>query len=437
MKLEAPAHRNYAAQIVAVPAVVDLPGLDNLVGVPVLGHQALTTRGIEAGDLRIAFTAETQLSDDYAHQNNLYRHADKNRDQSETGYLEDNTRIKALRLRGHQSNALLMPLESVAYTGVNPSDLVEGTAFDKLGDHEICRKYEIPVKPGSSPARSKIERAFKRVDKKVFPEHLETDNYFRSKHLLRAGREVVVSQKLHGTSWRGGHVPVLRELRWYERALKKMGVFIPEYEWDVVFGSRKVIKDPNNPRQDHFYDNDIWTDYGKQIAELIPEGYLLYGELVGWTPDGTPLQKGYTYHVPVGQAELYVYRVAHINSQGVLSDLSWDGVKEFCTARGLKWTPELVRLPMDDDPDDPNWIDDLWDRIADTRYADGMANAWDDFPGWNEPPLTVSSHKTVDEGICIRQEGLVPTILKAKSPKFLEHETKMLDTGELDTESAA
>lgn len=223
MKLEAPANRNYAAEVLRVPALVDLPGLDNLVGVPVLGHQALTTRdGRGVGNLMIAFTAETQLSDDYAHHNNLYRHADKNRDQSETGYLEDNARIRALRLRGHVSNALLMPLTSVAYTGVSLLDLVEGATFDKLGDYEICRKYEIPVKPGSSPSRSKIERAFKRVDKKLFPEHLETDQYWRSKHLLRAGREVVITQKLHGTSIRVGRVPVLRQLSRVERLLVRL-----------------------------------------------------------------------------------------------------------------------------------------------------------------------------------------------------------------------
>ena len=91
----------------------------------------------------------------------------------------------------------------------------------------------------------------------------------------------------------------------------------------------------------------------------IPEGYIVYGELVGWTPDGTALQKNYTYHLPVGQAELYVYRVAHINSQGVLSDLSWDGVKAFCQARGLKWTPELARfMTWPEDPLD-GYIDNF------------------------------------------------------------------------------
>jgi hypothetical protein len=117
-----------------------------------------------------------------------------------------------------------------------------------------------------------------------------------------------------------------------------------------------------------------------------------------------------------------VYRVSHVNAHGFLADLSWDGVKDFCTARGLQWVPELLRTPVSD-------IDDCLDRYLDQRLAD--------FGGWNDLPLTVSSHKTVDEGICIRQEGLVPLILKAKAPIFLEHETRLLDKGEADIESSS
>ena len=102
--------------------------------------------------------------------------------------------------------------------------------------------------------------------------------------------------------------------------------------------------------------------------------------------------------------------------------LSWDGVKEFCTARGLKWTPELCRSLQFH----PASVDELVENLMDDRYQAGFPQA-----------LPLSDKGTVDEGVCLRQEGLVPTILKAKSPKFLEHETKLLDAGEIDTESAA
>lgn len=239
LNFETPKNANYAAVVVRVNNIVELPGLDNLVGAPVLGHQALTQRDIQAGDLRLAFTAETQLSEAYARENDLHRDASLNKTEA-AGYLEANRRIRALKLRGHRSDALLMPLESVAFTGINPGELQEGDTFDTLNGHEICRKYELPVKQGT-PAKSKVEKAFKRVDSKLFPEHLDTDAFWRSKHLLRPGREVVVTQKLHGTSIRIGRVPCLRQKGWLERFLNRW-VTTPDYEYDAVFGSRKVIK---------------------------------------------------------------------------------------------------------------------------------------------------------------------------------------------------
>jgi len=223
--------------------------------------------------------------------------------------------------------------------------------------------------------------------------------------------------------------PITRRRGYGEGVKLFRKIRIPRYEMDVVFGSRKVIKDPKSTTQQHYYKDDIWTGYGAKVAELIPEGFIVYGELCGWTPDGAPLQKGYTYHLPVGEAALYVYRVSHINGQGHLSDLSWDGVKDFCKARGLKWTPELYRHMIQDSPDEIPHLDACIAEILDKQFA-GFGN-------WNDMPLFLSDHKTVDEGVCIRQEGLVPLILKAKSPKFLEHETKLLDAGVVDLESAA
>ena len=253
MKLEPPINNNYAAVVVRIPAVIDLPGLDLLVGVPVLGHQALTQRdGAAVGELKIAFTAETQVSQDFAYHNNLYRDATLNANPDETGYLEANRRIRALKLRGHRSDALLMPLESVAWTGIDPSDLKEGDTFDHLAGWQVCCKYEVPRKQSQNRAKTKVEKAFRRVDKKMFPEHLETSQYHREKHLLRPNQEVVVTQKLHGTSLRVGRVPCLRRKGRLERFLNRW-IETPDYEYDVVYGSRKVIKDIHNPHQQHFY----------------------------------------------------------------------------------------------------------------------------------------------------------------------------------------
>lgn len=419
---DAPKNVNYAATIVRVNTLVELEGLDNLIGVPVLGHQALTQRDIQRGDLRVAFTAETQLSEEYARINGLHRDASLNNDTEVTGYLEKNRRIKALKLRGHVSNALLMPLDSLE-PWISPSQLREGDTFDTLNGHEICRKYEIPRRPSTGRTDRRIERAFRRVDEKLFPMHLDTDAYWRSAHLLDPTREVVITQKLHGSSVRVGRVPCRREKGRWERFVNKfLRVKTPDYAHELVSGSRKVIKEVGRDHQ-HFYDRDIWSWCGEQIADLIPNGVIVYGELVGYVPDtNSPIQKDYSYECAEGDCELYVYRVAHINQQGFLVDFPWDAVKHFCRERGLKWVPELTRSSVEG-------VDVFLDSFLDERLAD--------HGDWIDAPLTVSSHKTVDEGVCIRQEGLVPTILKAKSPIFLEHETRLLDAEVVDLESVA
>jgi hypothetical protein len=41
----------------------------------------------------------------------------------------------------------------------------------------------------------------------------------------------------------------------------------------------------------------------------------------------------------------------------------------------------------------------------------------------------------VDEGVVVRKEGITPYVLKAKSPIFLGHESKLLDAEVVDLES--
>lgn len=423
MKLTPPANANYSAVVVRVRDAITLPGLDNLVGVPMMGYQALTQKTVEIGSLKILFTAETQLSEEYCRVNNLHRHSNFNEDPSVTGYLEDNRRVRALKFRGNRSSALLMPLESLAFTGYPVDKLREGDSFDTLNGHEICKKYVVKKQryDGIGQGRRRFEE---RIDEKLFPKHLETDNFFRNSDRLKPHEIVYISQKLHGTSIRAGHVPVQRKLKWYEKLAKRFGVAVEEKTYDYIFGSRNVIKDPNNPDQPNFYSQDLWTEEGKKLEGLLPKDFIIYGEIVGWVDSTTPIQKKYTYDVPPGERHLYIYRVTTINSDGVQIDLGWSGVKEFCKSVGLRHVPDFPPIEWLVDASEEDII-----ALLDQRFAE---NPIFNIPGW---ALPLSDPDTVDEGVVIRQDGLRPVVLKAKSPVFLEHETKQLDAGVADLES--
>lgn len=417
MKIEKPVNENYAAVVVRLKTIIPLEGCDNVVGTPLFGYQAIVSKDYKPGDIGIVFPAETQLSDEFCFYNDLYRHSDKNNDKSQKGYMEDNRRVKAMKFRGQVSNCFFMPLESLRYTGAKISELQEGDTFDSLDGKVICKKYVIR-EPGVNTQKGQVKR-ISRVDSKHMPEHFDTLNFFRFSDSIDPNTHVTVTQKLHGTSIRIGNTIVKRKLPFYEKILSKIGVKIQQHEHDYVYGSRKVIKDANNPNQQHFYENDIWSEQGKKLNGLLPENYLVFAELIGYTSDGKELQKNYSYAITPNTSELYIYRMAIVNPAGHLTDLSWEQVKSFCKSNGLNCVPEL-------------WSGKLSDFVVkdfiDIRYFDqkGHRNA-----------LWLGDNKDlVDEGVCIRIEGIIPQVFKAKSPKFLDHETKLLDEQVEDLETS-
>lgn len=423
MKLLEPENKDYAAIVVKLPSPVKLEGLDNLVGLPMLGAQALVSKDTDYGELALVFTAGTQLSEEFAYHNNLHRHNDKNEDRSQKGYLEDNRHVRAMKLKGHTSSALVMKLSSLSYIKkLDVSQFNEGDIFDRIGDHEICRKY-VNKRTFKERQLEKNKKVFTRVDQKFLPIHYDTDSYFKNAHIIPEDKEVTVTQKLHGTSIRIANTIVHRKMTWKDKLAKKIGAAVAETEYDMVYGSRRVTKDANNPSHVHFYDSDVWSINGAKLTGLVPKGYLVYGELIGWTPEGAPLQSKYTYNVVHPNAELYVYRVATINPEGVVTDLTFDQVMEFCRDRGLKVVPLLWR----------------------GKYKDFKPEDWVDFPGHEETlhryheegftqAVPLSKDCPVDEGVVIRAEGLAPYTLKAKSQTFVAHDNKVAEEGTLDME---
>lgn len=424
-----PKNANYVAVVTTVRNLSTLENCDNVVGLPVFGYQAIVSKGTNIGDLVVVFTAETQLSDAFVKANNLYRDATMNADTTKKGYIEANRRVRAIKFRGHRSDALVMPIESLAFTGIDVTQFKDGDSFDELAGVEICRKYEVERKGGTQKVAFKEEK-FKRIDNKFLPEHLATGHWFRQLDSIRDDAEVVVTQKLHGTSIRIGHVPVNIELGWKEKLARFFGVKVQTTGYDHVYGSRRVIKDVNNPNQNHFYDTDIWSAEGKKYDAIVPQNFILYGELVGWNGDSA-IQSGYTYNSPKGRADLYVYRIMLITNDGRHVELSWDAVKRFCVDNGIMHAPEFFRGRKGDLVDSG-----AIEKLMDVRYYDEvMAGRM----AFTDMPVPLSDAKTVDEGVCIRvleSEAVAPTITKAKAPLFLAHETAMLDRDVVDLESS-
>lgn len=404
-KYELKGNPEYAAQVIEVTTLVQYETLDNLLGVPVNGMTALVPKSTRVGDVLLAIPAGAQMSEEFARSHNLMR--------DQGGYIEDNRRVKAIRLRGVPSNILTVP----APTGVSV-----GTLFDTVDGKPICWKYEVPVKAPSNSQKTQA-KVWKRADVKYLPEHVDTSSWYRNKDTLPEQAVYTVTQKLHGTSIRLANTIVKRKLRWYEKVLKKFGVNVPETEYDFVAGSRRVIKDPKSTTQNHWYGDDIWTRKALEYKDQIPAGFVVYGELVGWVSPDKPIQKNYTYCLPEGQSELYVYRVSTVTPDGILVDLSWPAVRRFCLEHGLKHVPEMATFTSKED------VQQVADPIQDAmnlKFASDPA-------GWVDAPVLLGPGSPCDEGLVIRVDSdrqILPEFYKAKTQQFLEHESKMLDNDE-------
>lgn len=334
-----------------------------------------------------------------------------------------------MKLRGNISNGLVLPVSSIWFA--DTSGLVEGDVFDTIGGYSVCRKYVIPVKNTGAQNRAdkKIKKAFRRVDSTFLPEHFETGQWLREEHVVKDHEELIITQKLHGTSVRLANTVVKRQPKWYEKIAQKLGVSVAEHDYDLVAGSKKVIKDPNNPNQDHYYGSDIWTDSLSHFGQKIPKNVVVYGELVGYTTDGGAIQKGHTYECEPGQYELYVYRVAIITEDAELYDLSWDAVRDFCTRHGLMHVPELDRMPKA--------VFDVMQFDEKNFRETQLLSKINGDRAYTDDPVRLSVGGTgKDEGIAIRVErGITPEIFKYKNKSHYLYESDQLDSGEADLES--
>ena len=191
---------NYAAQIVRVSQLLTLAGADRLDGIPLFGMQALTSKGgVKVGDLGVLFPTECQLSEDFCKKNNLYSSQLLNENTWAKGYLSDNRSVRAIKLRGHNSNCLFMTLRSLENIGIDVSALKEGDVFNSIGGVEICRKYKIVQQQSSNPKNKTRNQQRKcRIEEKLLPMHIDTDNWWRNEHKISDETEVIVTAKYHG-----------------------------------------------------------------------------------------------------------------------------------------------------------------------------------------------------------------------------------------------
>jgi hypothetical protein len=347
--------------------------------------------------------------------NNLYRDSKLNSDKDKAGYIEDSGRVKSLKLRGNTSTALFMPLSCFAYLGVNPEDFKEGDTFTHIDGREICRKYVIKVNQSRTNKVKGQTVKRKLVDENIFKRHIETEHFLRNLKQFKDDDTIIVTEKIHSTSGRFANLRIERKLSRLETVLKWLGVKIDNTEYRYICGSRQVVKEDGSEQS--FYQTNVWHNEMEKIKLCIPKDTVIYGEIVGW--DGEkPLQKNYTYRLPIGSTVLYVYRIASVNPDGFMVDWSWSQIKTFCNNTGIKYCPEI-----------------FVGKFKDFDYTVFENKKFREDLGLTQC-LPLDDDAPCSEGLVIRLEGNnIPYLTKYKSPDFYLHEGVIISSGIVDTES--
>jgi hypothetical protein len=435
MKLEV-TNNNYCAVVAQIQSIQPLDNCDNVVQSNVCNYVVIVSKQSKIGDVGLFFPVETELSSDFISNNNLYRDKTKNIDQSKAGYF-DNERLRCMKFRGHLSEGIFLPLESLDYLkSSTKTKLKIGDEFDTIEGVQICKKY-VPRNQKSSDnpkkSKSKSKSSIKRFDRLVenqFRLHYDTSQLKKNLHKFELNDIVSISYKLHGTSACFSNLLTKRSLKWYEKIAKKLGVDVNETSYDNVYASRSVVKNRyiNQDVTTGFYKEDVWGFINEKIKNLIPKGFTLYGEIVGYIPGSqSMIQKKFDYGCDEGECEFYVYRVTTTNEDGIVTELSWNMMKEFCSENSLKSVPEIYYGTV------LNYLKYNLLFSQENDYKDEFIKILD-YKIQNQI-CYMCKNKVPAEGYVIRKDFLHESeAYKFKSLAFLENETKALDNGDIGVE---
>lgn len=404
----------------------------------------------------------------------------------EFGFFEKHGRVKAMKLRGVISEGYLMPisfvndwLESKGEKFRITGDHV-GEVFDSIGDVVFCRKYVNPntlyksvsvfddqsvdkfitkfkitigefnrVNETSFSLKDKLKKGDKylvnkncvkshgkqarkesRLVEDQFRLHGNTVNLKRNMHNMNPDDIITISEKLHGCNVTIGRPLVKKKIGILSRILKKLGFDIIDKKYDLVYASRRVVKNEyaDQETQD-FYDTDVWGYHANDISGKVLDGYTIYGEIVGHTPTGSSIQGKYDYGCKETESKLFVFRVTYTTPQGMVIELTHPQVQRYCEMYGLDM-PETHYHGYLKDYKKCFGVDGMYEDVE-TWRADVLKELQNDF---NEMDCPNCVNKVPREGVILRKEGVEFEAYKLKSNRFLEGETKSADMGETNIE---
>ena len=439
----------YCATCVRIGEITPIEGKDRIVKTMVNGLSIVVGKDeFKTGDVAVYCANETVIHELYLHLNSMYDDPLLNFDNTKKGYINKHGRIRIVKLGGVPSYGLLLNPESLAvFLNISKEEVIKfleshvGEDFDEINGEKFIQVYVPPVR-NSGQGMSKSDRRQKKLDRfkmlieGTFRFHYDTEGLQKHMNEINPDDEVYISCKIHGTSFAAANVLTNIPTPWYKRLWRKYVKHTNEYdqEYNLVYSSRTVIKNEyinKDQKPGGYYSDDVWGYWAKKLDGLIPEDCEIFAEIVGYTPNGTAIQKGYDYGcnpVVEEKSKLMVYRVIDKGEEREIP-----AVIDFGKYLHDKLGDIIIEFPL------------LYHGVIKDLYPDVSTTEH-----WHENVLELLKNEKrflmeKDEPMCknkVPREGFVlrrandpiPCAFKLKCSNFLFKESKLIDVGEVDCE---
>jgi RNA ligase (TIGR02306 family) len=231
-------------------------------------------------------------------------------------YLKGHGRVGTVKLRQYISQGLILDLPEGEWKEGDDVSTVLGIT-----------KY-IPPEP---PAMRGVKQVSKKKMNPLFDKYTDIENIKNYNDVFKEGDLVCVSEKIHGSSFRAGNLPIIIDKRqpFFYKLRLLFKKYILKHTHEFVLGSHNVQLNSND-KENNYYKDNIWNKIAVRynMENVIPKDYIVYGEVFG--PRVQELIYG------LDDIDMLVFDIKYKNNY-----VNWNTVKSLCVEWNLKTVPEL------------------------------------------------------------------------------------------------
>jgi hypothetical protein len=345
----------HKAIVAKITEVFPINGADKIHVAKVLGESVVVSKEWGVGFEGILFPVDVQLSEDFAHHNNLYRHSNLNKDQNVKGFFEDNRRVRAQPFLKVKSEGFFADKSCLDYLGSN--DLKLGDTFDELNGKKVCEKYY-----SEQTRANKNNTRQKKVKKNTTPffeKHVDSEQLKHYAEHIPVGSLLSFHAKVHGTSARMAYTQVAIDLPKWKQIVNKLLPVFAETKWDYVVGTRNVVI--SDGQKEGFHGSEQFRfDVMDEVKPYLEKGMTIFGEIAGYANQTSIMPKHsiealkdkqftkkygkevvYKYGCKDHEYRFHAYRITYLNQNGENVDFTQKQLEKWCDDRQILRTVDV------------------------------------------------------------------------------------------------